>query len=364
MTIFGQHWPGACLRHHFPQPVVVKTAWLAARLGRFWRLGNHGQEGRTWLAKALELVERQAQAARADGSAWARDEIELQARLLFRAGSLEIDSIRAQALLEESLQHYRTLQDLRAIARCLHELGLALSEQGRSEQAKACFTESLDYARRINDLWCQARSLVGLATVWLEENNPQVAAQLAQESMERYRQQQDSRGVISAMIILAQCQLAFGNYRQAAALLEEVLVLDRIITPHSKGGPWTHRILGLVEQMQGNYTRAAECYRRSLLLRQAQQQTAGMAWALEGLVEVAAATKQPLRAAHLSGAAEKLRQQVGSVISADDRPRYEQAIHQVGEALGEAKFQVAWTAGAVLAVEQVVAYALADPTNA
>ena len=116
--------------------------------------------------------------------------------------------------------------------------------------------------------------------------------------------------------------------------------------------------------MQGNYGRAVEYYRRSLLLRQEQQQVSGMAWALEGLVEVAAVTGQPVRASHLGGAAERLRQQVGSIITADDLPRYEQAIRQVCDELGETKFHVTWAAGAVLTVEQIVAYALADPTDA
>ena len=347
-----------------PYPVVTTAAWLAARLGRYWHLWKHEQEGRAWLAKALTLVEAALQATHADGSAWATDEIKLHARLLFRAGMLETDSTLSARLLEQSLCHYRTLQDQRALARCLQELGLAVSYMGEREQAKAYFTEGLAYARRINDPWTVARSLGGLVGLYLEENNPQTALKLAEESIAIYRQLQDSHSMPSAMTSLAQVQLALGNYAQAAALLEEVLVLRRILNPDSKGGAWAYRVLGTVEQMQGNYGRAVEYYRRSLCLRQEQQELSGMAWALEGLVEVAAATGQSVRAAHLGGAAERLRQQRRSVISADDLPRYEQAIHQVQEELGEVKFHVTWATGTRLAIEQIIDYALADTTEA
>ncbi len=343
-----------------PHPVTTTAAWLTAHLGRFWQLAKHRQDGCAWLAKALQLVEQLSSTVHADGSSWQREEIQLYARLLYRAGILESDPATSRRLLETSLQHYRTRQDPRAIARCLQELALAVSDLGEREQAKRYYSEAMTYARQINDAWCLARSLVGLSGVCLEENNPQGAIPLAQESMALYRRQQDTRGVISAMIMLAQGYLALGDYPQAAAYLEEVLELDRILTPDSKGGPWTHRILGLTEQLQGNYSRAAACYRRSLLLRQEQQQISGMAWALEGLVEVAALCGQARRATHLGGAAERLRQQVGSVISGDDLPRYEGAIRQVCLALGETQFQAAWLGGAVLALDQVIELALQD----
>jgi len=304
------------------------------------------------------------QADHADGSAWETDEMKLHAHLLFRAAVLEGDSALSRTLLEQSLRHYRILQDQRALARCLQELALAVSDLGEREQAKAYFTEGLAYARRINDPWCLARSLIGLAGLHLEAANPQLGVQLAEEALAIYRQQQDGHSTASAMTVVACGHLALGRYQQAAALLEEVLVLRRIFNPERKGSPWASRLLGLVEQMQGNYGRAVEYYRRSLLLRQEEQQIAGMAWALEGLVEVMVILGQPVRAAHLGGAAERLRQQVGSVITADDLPRYEQAIHQACEELGEVRFQVAWATGAALTVDQIITYALADPTNA
>lgn len=340
--------------------VATTAAWLAARLGRYWHLGRHRREGLSWLGNALTVVEKARQAAHQDDSDWATDERKLYALLLFHAGMLQPDSATSQRLLEQSLHHYRILQDQRALMRCLQELAFAVSDLGQPEQAKAWFSEGLAYARHLNDPWSVARSLMGLATLYLEENQPEVGLQLAEEVLAIYRQQRDSHNTPNAMVALAQAHLALGHYQQAAALLEEALVLRRIVAPGSKGGPWAYRVLGQVEQFQGNYRRAAEYYRRSLLLRQEQGQVSGLAWALEGLVEVAVLLEQPLQAAHLGGAAERLRQEVGSLITADDLPRYQQAIQQANAALGETKFQAAWATGSALTVEEVVAYALAD----
>jgi len=146
-----------------------------------------------------------------------------------------------------------------------------------------------------------------------------------------------------------------------SALLEEVHELTLRQNPNFKGGPWTFRVLGLSEQMQGHYTKATDYYRRSLVLRLEQEEMGGVAWALEGLVEVAAATGEPIRAAHLAGAAARLRQAIGSTISADDLVRYEPALATVQAALGEYRLQTAWAGGAALTVAQIVDYALPLP---
>lgn len=346
--------------------IASSVAWLVARLARFWDLRRHWQEGSEWLDKALVLTKDQGQvkanASQPPDPIAEKHAIELQAVLLFQAGLFTIDLPLAQTLLEQSLAHYHVLGNQHFIAQCLYELGASVANQGDYRQAKKLYEESLLLARRIDDHYLIANALIRLAILLAEENEVQQASEFAQESLTHFRQLQDSRGMISSQILLAQCHLALGDYAQASALLEEVLALDRIINPGSKGGPWTYRVLGLVKQMQGDYAQATHYYQRSFLLRHENQLLAGMAWALEGLVEVAAATAQPLRAAHLGGAAESLRQQINSTISGDDLPRYQQALKSVCAMLGETRFQAAWASGSTLSVEQIVTYALADAT--
>jgi tetratricopeptide (TPR) repeat protein len=174
-----------------------------------------------------------------------------------------------------------------------HQLGAIVNLQGDCLAAKVLLEESLVKSQAMEDEWCVATSLLLLANLAAEQNDQPQGAELATASLAIFRRQRDEWAVLSALILLGHCAIATGYYAQGEQRLEEVLGLNRKLNPQSKGGPWALRILGFAAQMQGKYAQAADCYQRSLLLRQEQHQSAGMAWALEGLVEVATATGQP-----------------------------------------------------------------------
>lgn len=339
------------------QPIVT-AAWLMIHLERLWDLRKQWQEGRDWLAKALTMLENPAINLPHDLLTGEKRITELKAALLLHAGRFANDFSVAQTFLEESLALYRRLENPHLLAESLYALGETIVNRGDYARADTLYTEGLAYARQVGEPELIANGLVRLGNLLLEENKAEQATLLFEESLELFLRQQDSAGVRSVQISLAQCHLARGGFAQTSAILEEMLALDRIVNPQSKGGPWTYRVLGLAEQMQGNYAQAATYYQRSLLLRQEQQEAGGMAWALEGLVEVAAALQQSVRAARLAGAAASLRQQVSSTIAIDDQARYEQALHTICAVIGEARFQAAWASGASLSTEQIVAYAL------
>jgi len=342
-------------------PLVARSiAWLTVHLVRFWELRHHEREGREWLHKALALQPTSATLSAAIDEQAQQEELALQAALHFCAGSLALEPNVAQPLLEQSLAEYLRLGDLRALAKNYYLLAATVMERGDNARAEALYAESLACARRLADPWLEANVLYRLAGLLAEQGKLQQATATAQESRELFQRLQDQRGLVSAQITLAHCHLAQGNYALTSALLEEVHELTLRQNPQFKGGPWTFRVLGLSEQMQGHYTKATDYYRRSLVLRLEQEEMGGMAWALEGLVEVAAATGEPIRAAHLAGAAARLRQAIGSTISADDLVRYEPALATVQAALGEYRFQAAWAGGAALTVTQIMDYALAN----
>jgi predicted ATPase/DNA-binding SARP family transcriptional activator len=341
-------------------PVARSVSWLTVHLVRFWELRHHEREGREWLHKALALQPTSATLSAAMDEQAQQEELALQAALHFCAGSLALEPNVAQPLLEQSLAEYLRLGDLRALVKNYYLLAATIMERGDNARAEALYIESLACARRLADPWLEANVLFRLASLFAEQGKLQQATAMAEESRDLFQRLQDQRGLVSAQITLAHCHLAQGNYALTSALLEEVHELTLRQNPQFKGGPWTFRVLGLSEQMQGHYTKATDYYRRSLVLRLEQEEMGGVAWALEGLVEVAAATGEPLRAAHLAGAAARLRQEIGSTISADDLVRYEPALATVQAALGEYRFQTAWTGGAALTVAQIMDYALAN----
>lgn len=85
---------------------------------------------------------------------------------------------------------------------------------------------------------------------------------------------------------------------------------------------------------------------------------AAVAYELECPGYLAAADRQSERAATLFGAAEALRERIGSPMTANERGEYEAAVAQARAQAEPAVFEAAWTRGRALTMDQAVAYAL------
>src|SRR5204862_7042365 len=84
----------------------------------------------------------------------------------------------------------------------------------------------------------------------------------------------------------------------------------------------------------------------------------GIALCLEGLASFAGGQGEALRAARLWGAAEGLREVIGSPLSPADQGKYEQDIAVARAQVNEAEFTSAWASGRTLAMEPAIAVAL------
>jgi hypothetical protein len=84
---------------------------------------------------------------------------------------------------------------------------------------------------------------------------------------------------------------------------------------------------------------------------------------LEGLAAVAVAQAQSQRAARLFGAAEGLREAIGAPVPPADRAEHDHSVAAVRSALGEAAFAAEWGEGQTMSLDEVVAYALNDPSQ-
>jgi predicted ATPase/DNA-binding SARP family transcriptional activator len=337
-----------------PHERVVEGARLAAVLGRFWYLRGHLAEGRSWLETALARLEVIA----LDPSPAIQ---KVQSRLLFGAGEVIASADhpqKAQPLLEKSLVLARQLNDRRGIIMAQHRLSETILEQGDYATTVQLAEETLTLARELEDPWLMGRSLSILATVALEQEEYARSEMLANEALKHFRSQKEGGMVVYLLNILGQLALYRGDPAHGTTLLEEALTLNRTVTRLRMGAAWTLRNLGTATQLQGDLKRAADCFRESVELRWELGQIAGLAWAMEGLAEVAAATGAPERAAILWGAAESMRSDVGSLMSKPDRNRHEASVATARDLLGRERFQAAWIHGKSLSQAEVVAYAL------
>jgi len=378
---------------------------LAAALGWYWHVRGSRSEGLAWLDRLLEvgagtpvpparedgapptpLLASRARALSAAGLlALYLDDLpgaraRLQAGLAFSRGlgddalvtsvtgrlallaMFENDLAGAATLAAESLARSRAIGDRWGTGFALAVAGAVARRRAELARAGPLFEESLAVFRDLDDRW-------GLAFVW------QGLAQLAQDRgayaeatrcwrerlvcIRAMRHRQATAHTLDYLGCLARLQ---GNYREAEQHLTESLLLHREI---GRPGPvaWTLNALGDLHQDRGDSVAAGALYRQSLAIRRALDDRRGVAETLGGLAGLAAGGGQPERALRVAGAAAALYRVSGISPSALEKATLRAWLEPARRAQGPAAAAV-WFAGQALPLEQAVAEALEESTDA
>lgn len=325
---------------------------LAGALWWFCYLRGHYDEGREWLEGAL---------ARGEDSP-----APLRAKALIGAGVLaflQCEYGLATARLEEGLSLWRELEDKRGVASALQVLGSVAREQGRYARAQALHEESLSLWRELEDEWGIARSLnyLGFAS-WLREDHER-ATSLCTEALGLYRDLGDAEGIAWSLISLGTVAQYQGELERSEALLEESLTLSRE-AGYREGVAWSLNELGLVAYRRGELGRAEELLQESLGVHHDLGDRWRMATVLEGLAEVACAQGEFERAVRLFGAAEVLREAIGTPVPLCERPDRDGNVASARARLDGAAWEAAWAEGQAMSLGEAVGYALAERSGA
>jgi non-specific serine/threonine protein kinase len=167
-----------------------------------------------------------------------------------------------------------------------------------------------------------------------------------------------SRYVSSAYALLGRIALARGDSAAAEEYLEEGLRRMR-----AQGFTWrladTIRSLGDLARGRGDLDGALTRYAESVRLAEEHGDRLFLANALGGIASVAAAQRQPERAARLYAAAAAMRERIGASVEGWEGLTLERGEAAARAALTPAAFAAAWAAGERLPREAVVAEALA-----
>jgi tetratricopeptide (TPR) repeat protein len=323
---------------------------LAGALWRFWWMRGFPHEGRRWLEMTLAAA----------GSAPAR----FRARALAGAGVLAADQgdyARARTLHEESLTLLRSLGDLDSVASALNNLGSAVQQQGDYRAARLLHEESLALWRAQGDVPGIARALNQLACIARDDQSDYtLAGTLLDESLELRRSLGDARAIAISLNNLGLVACYQEDYARAGALLEESLTLRRSLGD-TRGIANSLGNMGRVAVGLGDHVAGRSLYRQSLALRRDQGDRRGIVECLEGLAMVADLKQEPLRATHLLGAAEALREAIGFPRPPLNRDMPDQMLVTLCLKLGEAAFAATWVEGRALGLEGSIAYASESP---
>ena len=143
---------------------------------------------------------------------------------------------------------------------------------------------------------------------------------------------------------------ALARFERASVLYQQVG--DRLAFAVSRSE------VGHVLRQSGRYDEAMAVYRQTFHAWRELGQRAAIAHELECVAFITAATGHDERAVTLLGAAEALRESIGSSMTPIERREYDQAVTQLRQHMAEAPLGTAWAQGRDLSMDEAIAYAL------
>ncbi|MDP9375700.1 MAG: tetratricopeptide repeat protein, partial [Chloroflexota bacterium] len=284
---------------------------LARRLARFWHIRGYAGEGRAWFERLLAAAGTLPSAARA----WPT-----------------------------------------------YNAGLLAWAQGDLHCAATWFEQSLALFRELEDKKGEATALGMLGAVAEHQEDHAQAVKFNEESLALYRELGNTTGVATMLDAIGGIAAHRGDYPRAAVLYNEGLALYRELGDRS-GAARVLSNLGDLALLRGNVALARSLNRESLALHWEVGYKEGVAYALENLAGVAVAQREPERAARLFGAAEALREAIGTPLPPSERAGYERDVAAVRRLLGGDAFAAAWATGRSLPLENARAEALGGPAS-
>jgi predicted ATPase/DNA-binding CsgD family transcriptional regulator len=356
---------------------------LSTALSYFWLTSGHLNEGCEWLEQVLAASGEMDAAVRA--------------KILHDFGPLLLnrgDYKQAERRLEESVALYRELGDILSMAQSLRYLALVIwDHQGECRRAGFLLEECLTHFSAGGDTWNRGNALSHLADMYCWQGEYVKARPYAEEGLALFRELGDHAGLIEALLYRAKGLFRSQESKAAVhALLEEYLTLTQGVSwgkgmvdalmaevALREGDMVSARALieegmdycretgfrpdlaevlvvfGQVTAAQGDYAAAQAHYEESLALAREMGFKLVLPAGLEGLASVVAAQGELTWAARLWGAAQALRDTMGTPLPPAYRAEYERSVAFARTQLGEKAFATAWAEGRDMTPDQAFA---------
>jgi tetratricopeptide (TPR) repeat protein len=267
----------------------------------------------------------------------------------------------AQRYFSAALQEFRSQGDVRGIARVTHNLANIAVNRAAYGEARSLYVESLalhitalNHVDRVDCAWAHQDFGRFLA----DQGEFRAAQKYLRQSWLLFRKLRNLHGVTWALLRLGSLMLHRGKLQSARVMLHKSLTLFRQYDA-CFGGVWAYHDLGRVELKANNLTLARDYFNEMLRIQQVWNQPPVLAFALDGLAQVALYQQQPERSARLFGAVEALCARLNLVLPPTLRHDQEQSQDVLHTMLDKSTLASAWAEGRAMSAEQVLAEALA-----
>ncbi len=282
------------------------------------------------------------------------------ARLLARAllgggrlALLQCDYGQASVRLEAALRLYQDLEDRRGTARTLQVLGSVAREQGRYGRSAELHAEGLALAEEAGDRQtvAAAHGYLGFA-YWLQKDFDRAVAECT-VALAMSRDLGDVEGIAWSLLSLGVAARYTGAMDRAGELLAESrLISERV--GFREGVAWSLEQLGLLALARGEAS-GADLLRRSLEMHRELRDRWRMCSLLADLAVVECDDGDAAKAAALLGAAQALREEIGTVVAPVERPEYDRTLARARAVLEAGEFEAAWAYGQATPLSEVLA---------
>jgi predicted ATPase len=262
---------------------------------------------------------------------------------------------RGAALARESLDGFRAAGDPWGQTMSLELLGVLARRRGAFADAVSAFEEALGVVRDLGLRDEVPFLLTDLGELQVHLGDFETAAVLLKEALDLAL---DTGALDAAALARGGLALAArrqGDYGRARELYLEALSFYRGTVPTPMLS-YSLTSLGSVEELRGDLDAAETCHQEGLRLAKDRPDEAPVALALAGLACVAAARRQPRRAATLLGAAESVRERIGTPLLPHERADVERATAAAAAALGAQAFTELLEEGRRMTVREAADY--------
>ncbi len=272
------------------------------------------------------------------------------------------DYSAARKIHAESLELFRALGDRGSIARALLGLGSVTQNQGACIEAGLIYEESLVILRELGNKSGIAFALHNLSSIAMNRDDYATAQGLSEESLALKRELGNLRDCAASLNALGDVAYARGDYASARILQSEGLAIQQELGDRPSVAYSLHN-LGMISFSTGDYCEARSLLKQSLEILGELGDKGGCAASLEAFAALADATRQEFRAPRLWGAAQALREKIGSPLPPMERSRYDCQVERARSAMSDADFAYAWSVGRTMSADQAILLALNETSE-
>jgi hypothetical protein len=270
------------------------------------------------------------------------------------------DHQAGQTASETGLVLARQLNDLKTVARCLNSLAFSSLYLGDYERASQAAEESEATARKLGYHAELAMALVVRAQIAFMVHRDLIAAKkYLEESLALGKATSLQWAISFSMYGLARIAGASGDIETGRRRFDESADLGRKMGNRQMIYASRSELAHLLRE-QGELAEPLAIYKEVVLGWKEFGHRAAVAHELECMAYIYRRLRQARRAAKLLGAADTLRQVIGSSMTDLERDEYEREVSALRAQLDETAFSQAWAEGQALAMDEAIGLAIHD----